>query len=361
MDLNAACWVVRPGQSYAYYEEFLFGKVAAIGHLDDFISEETQITVENIKNIFKEVYINNANQGLTKHSIASNLSQVKKFLFEMSIGDLIFTIGEGFIVAGVITSDAYISEVPISIGKNTAGSNKNDLNFKLRRNVEWGQSYPKERIPLAVRRSFTANQTVFSTAEHIKYIYHWLNVIFISNGTVYASSRINQNQDIHHYSVTKFSETLNYFEALSILIEENFYNKNLQDEIDVCNIINRLSSLAEEGSLNLTTQQLFMSPGDYWTGFSGGNVAIVAFTIAICCLFNVKPVFANESENKIAEEIYTPVSTAVDKIRDENNMELVVGKLELAFPEQNRKVVSKSEELKKVKFPDVSKSEKGVR
>lgn len=362
MDLDAACWVVRPGQGYAHYNEFLFGKVAAVGHLDDYISEDTVLNVETADDIFNKMYADGAREGLTKYSIASNFSQAYKFIFDMNIGDLIFTIGGGDIVAGVITSDAYISEEPISLGEDANVKGKNDLNFKLRRNVDWGRAYSREKIPLAVRRSFMANQTVFSAAEHVKYIYHWLNVIFISDGVVYTSSKINQTEDIHHYSVTKFSETLNSLEALATLVEEQYFEGGVNEHIDISDVLTKLNKLAENETLNLTTQQLFMSPGDYWTGFTGKTkVSIVAFTIAVCCLFNVSPVFASVEEQTIANEIYIPISEAVGKIQDKNNMELVMRKLELAFPEQNKRIVNKTDEINKMKFPKVSNSDKGMR
>jgi len=361
MDLQAACWVVRPGRGYAHYNEFLFGKVAAIGHLDEFITSDTKLDKDSFDDVFKEFYKEGAKEGLTQYSIASNLSQVKKFLFDMKVGDLIFTIGEGSIVAGVITSDAYISEEPISLGDDSPVASKGDLNFKLRRGVDWGQAYSKDKIPLAIKRSFMANQTVFSAAEHIKYIYHWLNVVFINDNTIYTSSKINQTEDIHHYSVTKFSETLNALEALATIIDEGYQDGTLDTKINVEQVLQRLEELAFNEELNLTTQQLFMSPGDYWTGFTGKTrVATIAFTIAICCLFDITPVFASQEEMDIAEAIYEPVSAAVERISDKNNMELVVNKLELAFPEQNKKVVNKSDELRK-NFPRVTNSSKGTR
>lgn len=362
MDLNAACWVVRPGKGYAHYNEFLYGKVAAIGHLDEYISEGTSLDIDTATEIFNKMYAEGAKEGLSKQSIASNFSQAYKFLFEMKVGDLIFTIGENNVVAGVIASEPYISEVPITLNDDIPGKNKNDLNFKIRRDVDWGQAYSREKIPLAVRRSFLANQTVFSAAEHIKYIYHWLNVVFISEGIVYTSSKINQSDDIHHYSVTKYSETLNSLEALATLIEEHYFNGGGQKKISLKDISVRLGTLAENEDLNLTTQQLFMSPGDYWTGFTGKTkVSTVAFTIAMCCLFNVKPVFASEEEQKLSEEIYLPIADAVSQLRENNNIDLVVRKLELEFPQQNKRVVNKTEETKKIQFPKVSKSDKGMR
>lgn len=362
MDLNAACWVVRPGQGYAHYNEFLYGKVAAIGHLDEYVTEDTELSIETVEEIFNKMYADGAKEGLSKQSIASNFSQAYKFLFDMNVGDLIFTIGGGSIVAGVITTEPYISEEPISLSDDIQAKNKNELNFKIRRGVDWGQAYNREKIPLAVRRSFLANQTVFSAAEHIKYIYHWLNVIFISDGVVYTSSKINQTDDIHHYSVTKYSETLNSLEALATLIEDQYLNGNIDEDISLKDISIRLRLLAENEELNLTTQQLFMSPGDYWTGFTGKTkVASIAFTIALCCLFNVKPVFASEEEQNLAEAIYLPVANAVGQIHKNNNMDLVVRKLDLAFPEQNKRVVNKTEEISKSKFPKVSQSDKGMR
>ncbi|CCJ88595.1 hypothetical protein BN132_523 [Cronobacter turicensis 564] len=362
MDLNAACWVVRPGKSSAYYNEFLFGEVAAIGHLDDYVSEETILDEDTMDDVFKKFYVEEAKEGSSKQAIASSLTQAYKFLFEMEVGDLIFTIGNGSVVAGVITTDAYISEEPICIGGDIGTESKHDLNFKIRRGVDWGRAYPRESIPLAVKKSFMANQTVFSATEHIKNIYHWLHVVFISEGVVYTSSKINQADDIHHYSVTKYSETLNSLEALATIIEDNFCDGEISKEISIDDILSRLDNLAFNEELNLTTQQVFMSPGDYWNGFTGKTkVAKIAFTIAMCALFNVKPVFASPDEQQIAEKLYTPISEVVEELKEKNNMALVERKLSLSLPKQNKKIVNKIEELNASRFPKVSKSDKGMR
>ncbi|HFQ9383849.1 hypothetical protein PTT65_21020 [Serratia ureilytica] len=360
MDLDANCWVVRPGRDYEYYEHFIYSKIAAIGHFDDFITKEGEISEDDFALLMREYYTDSAKKGLSQHTISANVNQVKKFLFSMEIGDLVFTIGSGTVVAGIITSNAYVSYDVVN--PKIDDRERKDLNFKIRRDVMWGQSYNREVIPDAVKRSFKANQAVFSASEHLKSIYHWINTVFISDGTVYSSSRINQEEDIHHYSVTKFSEVLNKLEALATLVELNFENENLDSDISLDDIKNQLNALAIDDLLNLTTQQSFMSPGEYWTGFTGRTrVATIAFTLAICELLNVNPVFADEKDAHIAQVITAPVSTAVQKIKNDNNMDIVIGKLELEMPRQNKRVVEKYKNIKEQDFPDVEDSDKGTR
>ncbi|MDU6414992.1 hypothetical protein [Mixta calida] len=360
MDLDANCWVVRPGRDYEFFEHFLEGKLAAIGHFDDFIIEDGAISEEDYESWTRKYYIDAAKQGLTRQIISANVNQVRKFLFDMEIGDLIFTIGSGTVVAGIITSEAYSSDDIVEATINDKTSK--DLKFKIRRDVAWGRSYNRDHIPDAVKRSFKANQTVFSAAEHLRSIYHWINTIYISNGTVYSSSRINQEDDIHHYSVTKFAEVLNKLEALATIAESNYINDKAEKEITLKDIKNQLSILANDDLLNLTTQQSFMSPGDYWTGFTGGTrVATIAFSIAICELLSVTPTFADQQDIEIAKIIENPVKSAVRKLKDDNDMDIVVGKLGLEMPQQNKKVIETYKHLNNDNFPDVEDSEKGTR
>lgn len=359
MDLNANCWVVRPGRDYEFFEHFLDGKLAAIGHFDDFITKDGAISKEDYEGWMRNYYTDAAKQGLTRQIISANVNQVKKFLFDMKIGDLIFTIGPGTVVAGIITSEAYSSDDIVETIDDKAFK---DLDFKIRRDITWGRSYNREHIPDAVKRSFKANQTVFSAAEHLRSIYHWINTIYISDGTVYSSSRINQEDDIHHYSVTKFAEVLNKLEALATLVESNYINDEADKEISLKEIRKQLSTLAFDDLLNLTTQQSFMSPGDYWTGFTGGTrVATIAFTIAICELLSVTPTFADQQDVEIAKIIETPVKSAVRELKNDNDMDIVVGKLGLEMPQQNKKVIETYKSLNSDDFPDVEDSEKGTR
>lgn len=360
MDLNANCWVVRPGRDYEFFEHFLDGKLAAIGHFDDFIIEDGAISKEDYESWRRKYYDDATKQGLTRQIISANVNQVKKFLFDMEIGDLIFTIGSGTVVAGIITSEAYSSDDVVEAEINEKISR--DLKFKIRRDVAWGRYYNRENIPDAVKRSFKANQTVFSAAEHLRSIYHWINTIYISDGTVYSSSRINQEDNIHHYSVTKFAEVLNKLEALATIAELNYNKDTAGKEITLKDIKDQLSILANGDLLNLTTQQSFMSPGDYWTGFTGSTrVATIAFTIAICELLSVTPTFADKQDIEIAKTIETPVKSAVRELKNDNDMDIVVGKLGLEMPQQNKKVIETYKNINSANFPDVEDSEKGTR
>ncbi|UOV18353.1 MULTISPECIES: hypothetical protein [Pantoea] len=359
VDFDAGCWVVRPGKGYRYYEHFLIANVAAIGHFDEYLSSEMDLTIDNFEKIKNEYYKDQAKQGETANSIGAGINQVRKFIFDMEVGDLIFTIGPFGIVAGVIKSEAYVDEEPLVFDIKSYPQITEELPFKLRRNISWGKSYPKSSMPLAIKMSFKANQTVFSASEHIRSIYHWLNTIFIADETVYTSARINQIDDIHHYSVTKFAETLNKIEALARLIEDTDFEKN---NINLDEIDSKLLELALDDDLHLTTQQAFMSPGDYWNGFnSKSKKSLVAFVLAICFLFDVSPVFADPEEAKIADQLHAPIKNVMDKMKAKNGIELVKEKLELELPEQNKKIIKDITTNHNIVFPKVRDSDSGVR
>lgn len=360
MDLDSQCWVVRAGNGSEFFQHFIDNDLAAIGHFDEFINSETKIDEVGFENVVKDFYSDAKKKELSQQIISANVNQVRKFIFDMQVGNVIFTIGEHHVVAGIITSDAYVSEEYASKGDDPLTAR--DLSFKIRRNVAWGRLYPKEDIPAAVRRTFWANQTVFSASEHTQSIYHWLNTVFISGMTVYASSRINQKEHIHHYSVSQFSNTLNKLEALSNIIGDRLLNKQSLDDITLTEISECLNDLAGDNLLTLTTQQSFMSPGDYWTGFTGNSrEAVIAFALAFCCLLGVKPEFAEASDMKIALKIEKPIEKLVSEIKVDNKIAIAEQKLELSFPYQNKKVVDKTEEIRKSRFPKVESSDKGIR
>lgn len=363
LDPNGACWVVRPGKSYEYYKHFLNGTFVAIGHLDTYLDENFSINKNEFDKIANKYYKKRADEGDSKSKISANINQARRFLFDMKVGDLIFTIGENRIVSGVITSDAFIDEIDYAIEDiykiDETIKKSTTMPYKIRRNVQWGKSHSRDDIPLAVKKSFKANQAVFSATEHLKSIYHWLNAVFIIDGVVYSSAKISQTEDIHHYSVTQFADALNKIEALSTLIEEHYLKGEIKN-ITLSMVESKLKELAFDDSLKLTTQQLFMSPGDYWTGFGSENrVAIVAFTLGVCSLFGIQPVFANEHDEALAKQVEPSVSYIVNQVSNDNNMELAKENLKLDIPQQDVVVVKRLSQKKRI--PKVGDSENGVR
>lgn len=77
MDLNANCWVVRPGRDYEFFGHFLHGKVAAIGHFDDFITNDGPISEDDFESLMHEYYVDAAKKAILSRSLALTLTKLK--------------------------------------------------------------------------------------------------------------------------------------------------------------------------------------------------------------------------------------------------------------------------------------------
>ena len=344
-------WVVRSGDGGMFYDHFVHNSIAAIGHIDamDFndqiFSDKDEVVklVLNYKNTLLE----------KKESLASasnKAGQVLRFINEMSIGDVIITLDAKRIIVGKITSDPY-KDVDSATLINVDGStDEKVLKFSLRRKVEWGKAQFREKLPLAINNSFRANQTVFSANEHWKELNHWLSVAFISDGEAYISSRIEQKDGINNLDIAQYSIIINKIEAIA----ETIVNSgNLNDDKQLLAIFEETyKELRKYRTFTVTTQQVFLSPGDLWAKTSGSRTKSLLVICTFLVMFNIQPTFADKNDEMFFENNYDSISLLINKVKDDESFEEVKHGLALKVPAQKLNKKNKPAKPQKKSYDD---------
>lgn len=315
IDLESNVWAVRPGVHYRYTNNFVSESFIAIGHLDEYDIDDVLLSEEiSYKNLDKLIPDYNNIESTNVRG------QIERFLIEMNIGDVVFTLDSRYVIPGVIKSQPFESSAPIS-DKET---------FKIRRDVEWGEPIPRVNIPVTIQRSFTAYQTVFSLNEHSEKIFHWLMSYFISGDDFFGSLRIEQTKALKHHTLKQLNELIDRIQVYSLLIAEKYEEKEWLGEdinsisISFSDLQTAMEEYSEKGLLTLTVQQLTMSPGDVWLQFNSKSK--IAGAVFLYLIFTTtSPAKTLEFSNELYGKELSKVQTIVDQNKEILNQDLNVG------------------------------------
>lgn len=272
----------------------------------------------------------------SKSSTTVKISQVKKFVSDIKVGDVVLSLSDDYIIAGTVSSEAYIDDDIIIVRDLDGSAIGDNLDFKLRRKVQWTKKQNKKSLPYEIQKSLRANQTVFSIKDHWKAINHWLNVLFVNEGSLYFSSRIEQPENINNFDVTQYSMTLNRIEAYSLALSNLFEGDNfnsIDNNVDVNNLIkSSFETMCRERSFKLTTKQSFMSEGDFWGGITCGRIQKLIFVAIFASVMDVNVAFATEDVELLAQ-VQDMVTLGADQIKNLAQFDQVAESLKLKIPD----------------------------
>ncbi|SQI34909.1 Uncharacterised protein [Providencia alcalifaciens] len=267
-------------------------------------------------------------------SVTNRTGQVLRFIKDISIGDYVMTMDSKRIAVGVITSDPYKNINKVTIRDNNDDSiSSTVLEFTLRRNVSWGKTQYRDKLPLAINNSFRANQSVFSASDHWKELNHWMSVAFISDGDAYISSRIEQRDGISNLDVTQYSTIINKIEAAADLLASDSVDVNTEDEL-IGLLEAKYKELRKRRSFTVTTQQVFLSPGDLWAKTSGGRNKSLLVVAMFLMLFDITPTYSNKDDSDFVSEHRDKMLVMLDEIKKEESFSDVQKGLDLRVPSQ---------------------------
>ena len=220
-------WLVRASGG-KHFQNFLKHDVVAISHIDKLIGLSASKDIPTPEAISEFLYAE-AKQKVTvptehdvtwigdedsinggywdedgyedpenRMSAANRESQVGKFIHDFKIGDLILTINSTHIAIGYCVSDVYVDDTVLvnRIYRDRKEPKVELLDYKLRRNVAWGDPISRELVSLSLRKPLLARNTVSSLDEHWDKVYTLAYPIFVRDGMVYFSNRINRQGPI---------------------------------------------------------------------------------------------------------------------------------------------------------------------
>lgn len=344
-------WVIRSGDAGVFYEHFVHNSIVAIGHIDKLDFNNKVLSDENeVKKLvigYKENLIKNKE---TIASASNKAGQVLRFINDISIGDIVITLDAKRIIVGVVTSNAYKETNDVTLTNIDGTTSDLLLKFSLRRNVDWGKNQFRSNLPLAINNSFRANQTVFSANEHWKELNHWLSVAFISEGDAYISSRIEQTEGINNLDIAQYAIIINKIEAIGEAILKAGNSEYNQEEL-LKLFEDTYKNLRKNRDFTVTTQQVFLSPGDLWAKSSGDRNKSLIIISAFLLMFNIEPSFAKSADKKFIDEHRAAITLMLEKVKEDESFSDVQEGLALKIP------VQKINESKKTKNEKPNESE----
>jgi len=252
---NRRYWVVR-AEGGAYYQNFIQGSIVAIGHFD-----ELDIQVADTKNFlpnYEELRTTTITKAklkeLNRRQAATHFSQIKHFIYDIGVGDWVITVSSASIRVGLVTSTAFIENLPNITYHDTNQTNSTIMKSKLRRSVEWGPSISRANIPYGLQATLKANQTVFNVDKHVEAIAHTLYPCFILDSALHLSIRIRTKDEIKNQSMVSL---LTFLNEIEIFAKE-------KDNLTPENFNNAYLCYLQQHLLTLTTKAQYHSPGDIW-------------------------------------------------------------------------------------------------
>lgn len=327
VNLNAKCWVVRPGTGYKFTKQFIEDGFVAIGHLDKIVQGGVirELTFSDRKTLYLSYPEINK---LTRNVKA----QIESFIFDMNVGDVVFTITGKLIIPGIIKSGLIYDPKPIRVYRDLIDR------YSIRRAVEWGSPIDRSEVPLKFSKSLLAQQTVFSLGDNSREVYHWLSSFFITKDGYYSSLRIEQKNDINHHALKSLSEVIDRIQVVSLLYE----NTNEELNITFEDIQKYMEEMADAGKLTLTAQQMLMSPGDFWLGLkTPSKKAGIIFILFMAMIVNddLNMAFASDHYKEEVKTARKLVDKHKDTVTQGINMEKVRDQLQLVSGKQNDRFV----------------------
>ena len=125
-------WVVRAGEAGKFFQHFTQGNIISIGHLNEMPSVSTsQINdtseFEQLLTSYKAQLVPNQK---SKSSTTVKISQVKKFVSDIKVGDVVLSLSDDYIIAGTVSSEAYIDDDIIIVRDLDGSAIGDNLDFK---------------------------------------------------------------------------------------------------------------------------------------------------------------------------------------------------------------------------------------
>lgn len=225
-------WIVR-SQGGIYLNHFKQYGIASIGHLDDvdIVTPQRNSSIKiNLEALQKQLL---ASGDTSKAVASSTTSQVKRFISEMQINDLIVTVDSSRALIGRVSGHAYLDKEPCEIkySKDRSAS----LKHILRRPVIWGRTVSREILPLPLEKSLFSHRTIINISDNWEYIYHLLYPAFTDNNQLYMSLFINREDSISATDISRllllldgietFASTFTNDEAFELGLKASFFSK----------------------------------------------------------------------------------------------------------------------------------------
>lgn len=259
-------WVVRASGG-EFVRHFRQAGLVAIGHIDKLTPSNNHgdLYYPDLAELraAMERMLGSKDDPSAKYRTHSHFNQVKTFIGDISIGDLIVTIDEVNLMVGRVIGHPFVDKQPVRYIYDEKLNKYTEMSYLLRRLVQWGPLMSRTDLPTAMKRSISARQTVFNIDAYWTTLYHLLYPLFQYENRIYFSARIKQREAINSFSVSQIFRLLTELEAVTRSHEAILLNPDTDFE-------KLFAQFIQAGEFDLKTVAEFMSPGSIWgrLGFS---------------------------------------------------------------------------------------------
>lgn len=345
-------WVVRAGEGAKYYPHFIHGRSIALGHADDILFDkftEGKLSSDTKEKICAEHRNSLLRADESKNQIGNKSAQLRRFLFEIEKGDVVITVDDNIINAGIVKSDCYFTNKPIenniNDGKNVKTSN---CEFGLRYDVDWGKSQKRVSIPYVLERSLRNTGAVFGVnkVEDVKVLNHWLFPIHFVDNEIRCSVNISSKQSLRNEEITNLSLAYRQLELLASFLEtcesdEGATWKKFESFVEVN---------GDDFNFELTVQHAFMSPGVEFLQLKSLyfekliDSKQLYFAVAFASLFNANVSLADDSKNEEQKVSSAQIAILVGNVKTQTKFDKSVEQLKLSIKKPDEALLQKKQD-----------------
>jgi hypothetical protein len=248
-------WVVRASGGQ-FVRHFAQAGIVAIGHLDFLNLPLTGSGARRLEleapTLEKQIA---SARKLTERGAASHVNQVKRFISEISLGDLVVTVDSRHLIIGRVIGNPYISRDSVFLRSTDERSARRDpespMRYQLRRKIAWGPMMRRKDLPYSTSNSLFAHQTVFNFDKYWETVYHLLYPAFTAEDEFFFTINIKETKPLNNYAVTQLFALLTEFEILS---------RSTDKDVRALSFEQFLQGI-EPSDMLLSTQAGFMSKG----------------------------------------------------------------------------------------------------
>lgn len=200
---NRNYWVVR-ADGGKHFQNFTKNSFIGVGYVDKMSNEISEINQIFLDKIHKHFSINNISK--------SKAHQLDRFIRKIDVNDIVITIDAQKIAIGRVKSLPYINKFD------------SELNNKIiiRRDIEWGPSLFRNRLPYELQNSLKANLTVFNINKYAVDLYHSIFPFFLRRDDLHTSININTKNHIKAEDIANLFSTITSIEKS---LEKLFFEK----------------------------------------------------------------------------------------------------------------------------------------
>lgn len=253
---NHRFWVVRASGGH-FIPNFIKGRIAAIGHLDNFPNRPTHPQEINGSDVTKYLK-NNRPEEYEKKKVGNVKSQIEKFIHEIKAGDTIVSLDSNTVAVGIASGEVYFDSTPIVI--EHLDNTRSELKYNTRLPVQWEHQFKRKELPLAVRNTLQAHQTVFTLDKHWTFIYHLIYPLFADSKNLYISNYIHQKSDVSSHAMGQLMAF--YSDIESVLFGKTREQKLAFDALNFEKLLNLFESENSPRYLSFKTE--VFSEGPVW-------------------------------------------------------------------------------------------------